>query len=97
MVLCSELVSDCNTNFNSEQSFDVRIFEGGRVETTFPTKKKDLKSFYSGIMNLFLTSVHLHEGGENHETEGCKLRARVRVPREIGKVETRPSTKRPAF
>ena len=74
MVLCSELVSDCNTNFNSEQSFDVRIFEGGRVETTFPKKKKDLKSFYSGIMNLFLTSVHLHEGGENHETEGCKLK-----------------------
>ena len=74
MVLCSELVSDCNTNLNSEQTFDVRIFESGRVETTFPAKKKDIKSFYDGILNIFLTSVHLHEGGENQDTEGCKLK-----------------------
>ena len=65
-------MSDCNANLNSEEAFDVRIFEDGKVEKIISTKMRDSRAFSNGIIDLFLTSVRLHEGGENQETDGCK-------------------------
>ena len=67
------MLSDCNANLNSaEEAFDVRIFEDGKVEKIIPSKMKDARAFSDGITDLFLTSVRLHEGGENQGTDGCK-------------------------
>ena len=65
-------MSDCNANLNSEEAFDIRIFEDGKVEKIIPTRMGDSRAFSHGIIDLFLTSVRLHEGGENQETDGCK-------------------------
>ena len=65
-------MSDCNANLNPEEVFDVRIFEDGKVEKIISTKMRDRRAFSNGIIDLFLTSVRLHEGGENQETDGCK-------------------------
>ena len=65
------MLSDCNANLNSEEAFEVRIFEDGKVEKIIPSKMRDVRSFSDGIIDLFLTSVRLHEGGENPGTDGC--------------------------
>ena len=52
----------------------MRIFEDGRVEKIIPIQIRDIRSFSGGIIDLFLTSVHLHEGGDNQQTEGCELK-----------------------
>lgn len=78
MKLYSEMLSDCKTidlqTFASEESFDVRIFDDGRLDKIIPAKKKDIKSLSNGIIDLFLMSVHLHEGGENQATDDCNIK-----------------------
>ena len=65
---------DCIETFEAiKENFDIRIFESGEIMKIIPTKNKQVRSFADGIMDLFLLSVHLHEGGENDETVDCKF------------------------
>ena len=75
--VCSDLTTDCVSHVAADQVgavFLARVEDGGRVETSVPgARQQFLRGVKTGLLDLFLLGVSIHEGRYDPGAGGCQV------------------------
>ena len=75
--VCSGLTTDCVSHVAADQAgavFLARVEDGGRVETSVPgARQQFLRGVKTGLLELFLLGVSIHEGSYEPGAGGCQV------------------------